>query len=271
MDSYEKGSCDEAVQSLYTLLKECPQLKPIASQKIEELTKELALKAKISEELHDVKNLEAPNPVKKIKDGFLNFKIYFKKEHELFQQLAESQHPKFMIITCSDSRVDPFKIFGLDLGEAFIVRNVANLVPPYTAKGGSMSVGSSIEYAVLHLKVEYLLVMGHSRCGGVKALMSSVDDASNKFSEFIEDWVRVGKRTAKHIKGAFPNSSFEEQCTVCEKELISQSLINCLTYPFVNRAVEHGNLTLQGSYYDFVTGSMQLWNLDFKFSDPEIL
>lgn len=207
-----------------------------------------------------VTEVESP-PLEKIKKGFLKFKEYYKKEQALFKQLAESQHPKFMIIACADSRVDPCTILGLGLGEAFVVRNVANMVPSYTQNACS-STASAIEYAVLHLKVEHLMVIGHSRCGGIKALMGMKEDGSNRFSEFIEDWVVVAKGASRKVK--LGSSSFEEQCASCEKEAVNLSLWNCLSFPFVRETVAAGKLSLHGGYYDFVNGSFERWSVDFN-------
>lgn len=203
-----------------------PHLKPIATKKIEELAAELSLKE--GEEAEAVIAQEL-TPLEKIKTGFRQFKEYFKKEQTMFTDLAESQHPKLMIVACSDSRVDPFAILGLQLGEAFIVRNIANLVPSYTDEAGhSSSAGSAVEYAVLHLKVEHIMVIGHSRCGGVKALMGMKEDGSNRFSEFIEDWVKISKRASKSVKTKCSSDvSFEDQCTICAK-VRDQIIRRCL-------------------------------------------
>ncbi|PKI42692.1 hypothetical protein CRG98_036974 [Punica granatum] len=145
-----------------------------------------------------------------------------------------------MVFACSDSRVCPSHVLDFQPGEAFMVRNIANMVPPYD-KTKYSGVGAAIEYAVLHLKVENIVVIGHSCCGGIKGLMSIPDDGATSSS-----------------------LSFEEQCHNCEKEAVNVSLGNLLTYPFVREAVVKKTLVLKGAHYDFVKGSFELWDLDFK-------
>lgn len=262
-----EGAYEEAVESLNNLLKQCPELKSVAAKKIEELTKELSLEAKVE---HEAKAVIALDPLEKIKKGFQEFKAHFKKEQTLFKALAESQHPKFIIFACSDSRVDPALTLGLELGEAFIVRNVASLVPPHSKASGHTSTGSAIEYAVLHLKVEHIMVIGHSRCGGIKALLGMKDDGSNKFSEYIEDWISIGKHASKSTKEKCSSDcAFEDQWTCCVKDSVNVSLWNCMTYPFVKDAVQQQKLALHGAYFDFVNGAFEHWALNCKIDQAE--
>ncbi|KAH9310407.1 hypothetical protein KI387_025442, partial [Taxus chinensis] len=132
------------------------------------------------------------NPVEKLKNGFSRFKQeIYGKETDLFSKLSSGQSPKFMIFACADSRVCPSTVLKLNLGEAITVRNVANIVPPYQKPTDiSPELGVAIEYAVLHLKVENIVVIGHNCCGGKKGLMSIPDDGSTKM-DFIEEWVKI--------------------------------------------------------------------------------
>ncbi|KAH7430873.1 hypothetical protein KP509_08G018300 [Ceratopteris richardii] len=100
---------------------------------------------------------------------------FHRKDQNLVSSLAEGQAPPYMIIACCDSRVDPCTVLNLPPGEAFVLRNIGNMVPAYSAQSACSSAASAIEYAVLHLKVKHLVVMGHSRCGAVKALMGIED------------------------------------------------------------------------------------------------
>ncbi|KAF3524871.1 hypothetical protein F2Q69_00046305 [Brassica cretica] len=121
-----------------------------------------------------------------------------------------------------------------------------------------------------HYQVENILVIGHSRCGGIKALMSIEDDAAPNKSVFIENWVKIGTSAKNKIKEEFKDLSFEEQCTHCEKialgfkEAVNVTLGNLLSYPFVRERVEKGKLALRGAHYDFVDGTFELWELDVK-------
>ncbi|KAG1346896.1 carbonic anhydrase 2 [Cocos nucifera] len=197
-------------------------------------------------------------PVERMKTGFELFKkeVYDKKP-DLFSQLAEGQSPKFMVFACADSRVCPSVVLNYQPGEAFTIRNIANMVPPYdqTKYAG---VGSAIEYAVLHLKVENIVVIGHSRCGGIKGLMSVKDDGTTS-TDFIEAWVKIGLPARDKVKAQHGGLPFEDQCTLCEKEAVNVSLQNLLTYPFVKEGLAKKTLKLIGGHYDFVKGSFETW------------
>ncbi|XP_048428118.1 beta carbonic anhydrase 2, chloroplastic isoform X3 [Pyrus x bretschneideri] len=182
--------------------------------------------AKIREITAELASAGSSDPVQRIKTGFIQFKKEkFEKDVDLYSKLATGQSPK-------------------------------------TKYSG---VGAAIEYAVLHLKVENILVIGHSCCGGIKGLMSIPDDGSTA-SDFIESWVKICAPAKAKIKAACSGLSFTEQCTNLEKESVNVSLANLLTYPFVREALVNKTLSLKGGYYDFVKGSFQLWDLDFKIT-----
>ncbi|THG12119.1 hypothetical protein TEA_027211 [Camellia sinensis var. sinensis] len=186
------------------------------------------------------------------------------KSPALFGELAKGQSPKFMVFACSDSRVCPSHVLDFQPGEAFVVRNVANMVPPFD-KTKYSGVGAAVEYAVLHLKVETIVVIGHSCCGGIKGLMSFPDDGPTS-TDFIEDWVKVCLPAKNKVKAENGNIPFPELCTVCEKEAVNVSLGNLLTYPFVRDGLVKKTLSLKGGYYDFVKGAFELWGLEFGLS-----
>ncbi|XP_030943257.1 beta carbonic anhydrase 5, chloroplastic isoform X2 [Quercus lobata] len=198
-----------------------------------------------------------------LKHRFLRFKKHkFEENLGHFQNLAEGQAPKFMIIACADSRVCPSVILGFQPGEAFMVRNVANLVPPF--EGGPSETNAALEFAVNSLKVENILVIGHSRCGGIRALMSMQDEVD---SSFIRSWVIVGKNASLNTKSAASHLGFDQQCKHCEKESVDHSLLNLLTYPWIEQKVAKGELSLHGGYYDFVDCTFEKWTLDYKGSN----
>ncbi|KAF7829359.1 carbonic anhydrase 2-like [Senna tora] len=174
------------------------------------------------------------NPDHRIKTGFNHFNTQkFQKNPELYGQLAKGQSPKFMVFACSDSRVCPSHVLDFQPGEAFVVENI--------------------------------LVIGHSCCGGIKGLMSIPDDGTTA-SEFIENWVQICNPAKSRVKTGESSLSFSEQCTNCEKEAVNVSLGNLLTYPFVREGLVNKTLALKGAHYDFVNGTFQLWDLDFKIS-----
>lgn len=245
-------SYEEAITSLTKLLSEKAELGGVAAAKIKELTAEL-----------DAAGSKPFNPEERIRTGFIHFKNEkFEKNPDLYGELAKGQSPKFMVFACSDSRVCPSHILDFQPGEAFMVRNIANMVPPYD-KTKYSGAGAAIEYAVLHLKVENIVVIGHSCCGGIKGLMSIPDDGTTA-SEFIEQWVQICTPAKSKVKAGPSDLSFSEQCTNCEKEAVNVSLGNLLTYPFVRDGVVNKTLALKGAHYDFVSGTFELWDLNFK-------
>ncbi|KAB2090867.1 hypothetical protein ERO13_A03G139400v2 [Gossypium hirsutum] len=248
-------SYEEAIAALSKLLSDKADLGSVAAAKIKQITDELEAAAESTQF----------DPVKRLETGFLHFKKEkFDKNPDLYGALAKGQSPKFLVFACSDSRVCPSHILNFQPGEAFIVRNIASMVPPYDKKKYS-GAGAAIEYAVLHLKVENIVVIGHSCCGGIKGLMSIPDDGTTA-SDFIEQWVSICTPAKTKVKSEQNELSFSEQCTNCEKEAVNVSLGNLLTYPFVREAVVKKTVALKGAHYDFVNGKFDLWNLDFKIS-----
>ncbi|RAL53268.1 hypothetical protein DM860_006940 [Cuscuta australis] len=251
-----ESSYEEAIAGLSKLLRNNHELVGVAAAKINQLTAELggALDEDSSEPAAE-----------RIRAGFALFKKEkYKKNPELFGQLAKGQSPKFMVFACCDSRVCPSHVLDFQPGEAFMIRNIANMVPPFDPAKYS-GVGAAIEYAVLHLKVENILVMGHSCCGGIRGLMSLPEDGVTK-SAFIEDWVKIGLNAKTKVKSECNDLDLDAQCNMLEKEVVNVSLGNLLTYPFVREAVAKKALSLKGGHYDFVNGSFELWNLDFNLT-----
>lgn len=248
-------TCDDAIEGLKKLLSEKSDLESVAAAKIKQLTAEL--------EATDTNEF---NPVERIQSGFARFKKEkYEKNPTLYGELAKSQSPKFLVFACSDSRVCPSHILDFQPGEAFVVRNIANMVPPYDTVKHS-GVGAAVEYAVVHLKVEHIVVIGHSCCGGIKGLMSFPDEGPTS-THFIEQWVKICLAAKSKVKAdCSEDVDFTDQCTNCEKEAVNVSLGNLLTYPFVREAVVNKQLSLKGGHYDFVKGAFDLWNLDFAIS-----
>jgi carbonic anhydrase len=179
------------------------------------------------------------------------------EERERWEQLSTGQAPKVMIIACSDSRVDPATIFGSRPGEVFVVRNVANLVPPYETGGGRHGVSAAVEFAVTKLKVEEILVLGHGACGGVNAALTrSLAGAARGEGGFVADWIGLlddarDKVLAEHGDGA-------EGQRALEQEGVRVSIANLMTFPFVREAVEAGTLTIHGAVFAIADGKLRV-------------
>ncbi|KAI3768724.1 hypothetical protein L2E82_19554 [Cichorium intybus] len=248
-------SYEEAITALKKLLSEKEELAPVAAAKIDQITAEL----------QTPNSKPAFDPVERIKTGFAKFKTEkYITNPTLYDELSKGQSPKFMVFACSDSRVCPSHVLDFQPGEAFVVRNVANMVPPFD-KVKYAGVGAAVEYAVLHLKVEQIVVIGHSRCGGIKGLMTFPDEGPHS-TDFIEDWVKVALPAKSKVKAEHSSTSLDDQCVTCEKEAVNVSLANLLTYPFVRDGLVKKTLALKGGHYDFVNGTFELWGLDFGLS-----
>ncbi|XP_028771676.1 beta carbonic anhydrase 5, chloroplastic-like [Neltuma alba] len=194
-----------------------------------------------------------------LKDRFLSFKKNkYMGNLEHFQNLAQAQFPKFMVIACADSRVCPSYILGFQPGEAFMIRNVANLVTSF--ENGPSETNAALEFAVTTLKVENILVIGHSCCGGIRALMGMQDDANGSL---LESWVVAGKNARIKTETAASGLDFDQRCRHCEKESLNHSLLNLLTYPWIEERVSNGELLIHGGYYDFVECSFEKWTVDY--------
>lgn len=193
--------------------------------------------------------------IKKLIKGFKRFQQnYFKSDDTLFDQLRHGQTPKVLLIGCSDSRVDPAILTDCRPGDLFVVRNVANLIPPYEPDARYHGVSSAIEYAVRFLHVEHIIVMGHSHCGGIDALMRSSKESP--LGEFIDHWVEIAQPAKDIVQRDLSNKPFDMQARACEQASIMISLENLLTFPWVAERVQAETLALHGWYFDLEAGQM---------------
>lgn len=197
--------------------------------------------------------------VTKFLDGIETFQQqHFGENPELASTLVEGQKPQALLIGCCDSRVDPAVLLDCDLGDLFILRNIANLVPPYLKSNEHHGVSSSIEYAVCHLEVSDIIILGHSECGGIGALMESAN--TGEAGEFIGRWVNIAASARDKVLQELPEESQEKQARACEKEAILVSLKNLMTFPWVKDRVSKGQLSLHGWYYNIGTGQLRYYN-----------
>lgn len=184
----------------------------------------------------------------------------FETNRSRYAELASvGQSPSVMVISCCDSRVDPEAIFGAGPGELFVVRNVANLVPPRDSSNQDYSVSSALEFAVLNLKVSHILIMGHAKCGGISAALSE-DAAQQTEARPISNWMSVLGTTTRQVQDAHHASDAATIQTALELEAVKSSLANLLTYPFIADLVKSGSLTLHGAHFDIGTGTLAVLN-----------
>jgi len=189
-------------------------------------------------------------------------------ERERYEKLAaQGQSPEIMIISCCDSRAAPETVFDAAPGEIFVVRNVANLVPPYSPDGEYHGTSAALEFAVQALKVKHVIVMGHGRCGGVHAFREQMEgNAAEPLSpgDFIGKWISMLEPATRDIRCDDPESSAARQRAL-EEASIRNSIANLLTFPCVKILADRGQLQVHGSWFDI--GKGELWVMDRESGD----
>ena len=191
-------------------------------------------------------------------------------ERDQFRSLArEGQAPETMVIACCDSRSAPEVIFGSAPGELFVVRNVANLVPPYSPDGEYHSTSAALEFAVQSLKVRNIVVMGHGRCGGIRAALAP-DSVPLSPGDFIGKWMSLVAPAAEGVSSNAMMTASERQ-TALERISIRYSLANLRTFPCVQILEAKGRMSLSGAWFDISTGELWVMNRDTgDFERPEL-
>lgn len=190
-------------------------------------------------------------------DGYRRFRENrWPAERQRWSELAEGQSPKVMVIACSDSRVDPAEIFDTHPGEIFVVRNVANLAPPYETTAGLHGVSAALEFAVTQLQVEEILVLGHGSCGGcAAALTGQFDGARHGEGHFIADWVAQLKSAREKV---LTRHSAPDEVAILEMEweAVKLSLANLRTFPWIAEREKAGRLKLHGAHFSIAEGRL---------------
>lgn len=188
--------------------------------------------------------------------GFARFRgAHFSTADVMYRNLVEQgQTPKFLIVGCCDSRVDPALIFDCAPGDLFVIRNVANLVPPAEGRAGHHGTTAALEYGVRNLGVEHIIVLGHAQCGGIQTLMNT--GGAGDPDSFIDDWMKLAEAARASVVRDFPGAEAEHCQRECEQRAILVSLQNLHTFPWVNQRIAQGTLTLHGWYFDIQQGQL---------------
>ena len=199
---------------------------------------------------------------------------FYQQDPNPMQDLVEyGQHPKVLVISCSDSRVDPAILMAAEPGDLFTVRHVANLVPPYQQPGEFDGARAAIEYAVRDLQVEHIVILGHAHCGGIKALLGMLG-GHKPARDFIGDWVAIASsacyryvfnRDSASMNDNWPLPEAElahikEHQHLVERAAIRGSLDNLKHYPWISERLADNRLSLHGWWFDLETGD--LWATD---------
>jgi carbonic anhydrase len=191
--------------------------------------------------------------------GYMNFREEdFQSHRELFKELGRGQQPHTLFVGCSDSRVVPNLITQTHPGELFIIRNVANIVPPYRITEEYVATTSAVEYAVQELMVDSIVVCGHSNCGGCAAMNMSEEQLAHM--PHVRKWLAVSKEVKGRVDRLMQGDSPEEREWLTEQVNILVQMRNLLTYPYIRSRYEEGKLNIYGWYYIIETSEIYNFN-----------
>lgn len=195
-------------------------------------------------------------------DGYRRFRVTgWPEQRRLLESLAAAgQSPKVLVIACIDSRLDPAMIFNVRPGEMLTVRNVANLVPPYAPDAAYHGTSAALEFGIRVLEIPQIIVLGHSLCGGVRALL---DGAPANARDFVAPWMSIAgpARVA-----ALACDSADERQRCCEQEVVKLSLANLMTFPWIAEPVAAGRLALNGAWFAIHSGVLATLQPDGSFA-----
>lgn len=194
--------------------------------------------------------------MKKLLEGAVHFQNeIYPAQRELYHDLADSQSPRWLFITCSDSRVVPNLYVQADPGELFICRNAGNIVPAHGRPSGGVS--ATIEYAVQVLKVKHIIVCGHSDCGAMRAVLHPESVAS---LPAVADWITYADCARAVVLETSPDASEKEKLDLLIEENVRAQLDNLRTLPFVSAQLRAGNLAIHGWVFDIRSGRFRTWD-----------
>ena len=187
-------------------------------------------------------------------------------EQSRYRELSErGQSPEVMVIGCCDSRVSPEAIFDAGPGELFVVRNIANLVPVYQPDEGAHGVSAALEYAVNVLRVKHIVVLGHAQCGGIRAFIDKIEPLSP--GDFIGKWMAMFIKPGEIVEQR-DRENMDKFVERIEKAAVFRSLENLMTFPFVKKRVDSGELLLHGAYFGVAVGSLSVLDKVEKVFKP---
>lgn len=196
-----------------------------------------------------------------LKGNDLFKKSYFKKHEKELIDLAENgQHPKALFIGCADSRVIPNLITQSAPGDLFVLRNVGNFVAPYKPDEDFHATASGIEYAVTVLKIQEIIICGHTECGAIAALYSDIED---KALVHTKKWLSLGAKAKSLAKSSISKTATQDELLrLTEKLSVVFQIENLLTYPYVKKGVENGSIHIHAWLYDIHSGEIEYYDPD---------
>jgi carbonic anhydrase len=207
------------------------------------------------------------SPPKELIDGFRRFrKNHFADRAGQYRELAQfGQAPKALVIACCDSRVDPALVLDCAPGDLFVVRNVANLVPPAENQGHYHGTSAALEFGVRNLQVPHVIVLGHTMCGGIHALL---EDSVSSDESYIAEWMGIAAAARKKVDGELADATDQQRHRACEQQAILVSLANLMSFSWVRERVEAGLLSLHGWHFDIEAGELFGYSTESRQFEP---
>ncbi|AWD32997.1 Carbonic anhydrase [Candidatus Fokinia solitaria] len=201
--------------------------------------------------------------IENLREGYHIFKNTYLPQHkELFSKLyQQNQNPSVLVISCSDSRVEPSIIMQCSPGEIFVIRNVANIVPPYEKDGNYHGTSAALEFGVTALNIAHILILGHRKCGGIEKLMTTKYRNNNSMA-FLEKWMSIFEDVKREVENDGISMSIEEKILLCEERGIVKSIQNLHTFPWIKERVMQQKLFIHGWLFDIATGEMLEYKAD---------
>jgi len=201
--------------------------------------------------------------------GFKAFQDEYTTDQDgKYKGLAEyGPHAKILMIACCDSRVDPAIITNSRAGDLMVIRNMANLVPVYEKNGAGYETRAAIEFASCYLQVEHIIVMGHSRCAGIRSLLTRLLDDGDVLLP-LDQWTVIAEQAAKETLAEMPGEDLDDQTCLCSRKSLIASLHNLKTYPWVNDRLKKNSVQLHGWYFNLATGDLESYSERDQAFDP---
>ncbi len=199
--------------------------------------------------------------IERMLSGYRAFRADMPVDHQqrLSRLVKAGQSPQAAVIACSDSRVDPALVFSAEPGDIFMIRNVANLVPPMEEEGTFHGTSAALEFAVLGLNVPNIIVLGHAHCGGIHAMIRGAEVTKDGY-RFVPAWVSMLSSAHRRVLATMPDASEEETQRACERNSVLVSLENLTTFPWIRERMAEKTLKLHGWFFDIETAQLEIYD-----------
>lgn len=199
--------------------------------------------------------------IERMLTGYRNFRDGMPEDHyeRLSALVKAGQSPQAAVIACSDSRVDPALVFRAEPGDIFMIRNVANLVPPMEEEGLFHGTSAALEFAVLGLNIPNIIVLGHAHCGGIHAMIRGSEVTKDGY-KFVPAWVSMLSSAHRRVLATMPDATEEETQRACERNAVLVSLENLTTFPWIRDRMAERTINLHGWFFDIETAQLEIYD-----------